>query len=225
VVCVWPRPSNITAPSPSSPPSFALHEPHSKGVLHPGGNESVSIHIDPRHGFREKVELQASCDGLGLTFQTTDIPAGGDSGAVNVEVAPNAALGRRHVRVTATAGGQQQETSFTVVVLPPGFEPGPGKDIGPYPERFVRHVDKHEVVFVLVQPEGKQDAPFYLTENKVCNGVYRAFARQPGNKVAGLVWRHRGLANGQDAGDDDLLPVFRVTRPEAEDCAKWLGGA
>ena len=211
-------------PPPSSPPSIALHKPQPMEVLHPGDNETVSIHIDPQHSFREEVKLQASCDGLGLTFRATDIPAGGDSGAVNVEVAPNAALGRRRVTVTATAEGQQQETSFTVVILPPGFEPGPGKDIGPYPERIVRHVDKHDVVFVLVQPDGKPDAPFYLMENKVCNGVFRAFARQAGDKLAGLVWRRGGLANGQDAGDHPLLPVFRVTRPEAERCAAWLGG-
>ena len=213
------------ATSPSSPPSIALREPQPRGALHPGDNETVSIHVDLLHGFREEVKLKASCDGLGLTFRVTDIPAGRDSGAVNVEVAPNAALGRRRVTVTATAEGQQQETSFPVVVLPPGFEPGPGKDIGPYPARIVRHVDKHDVVFVLVQPEGKQDAPFYLMENKVCNGVFRAFVREPGHKPAELVWRRGGLANGQDAGDHDLLPVFRVTRPEAEDCAAWLGGA
>jgi hypothetical protein len=212
------------ATSPSSPPSIALREPQPMEVLHPGDNKTVSIHIDPQHGFREEVKLQASCDGLGLTFHVTDIPANGDSGAVNVEVAPNAALGRRRVTVTATAEGQQHETSFTVVILPLGFEPGPGKDIGPYPERIVRHVDKYDVVFALVQPEGKQDAPFYLMENKVCNGVYRAFAREVGDKLAGLVWRRGGLANGQDAGDHPLLPVFRVTRPEAERCAAWLGG-
>ena len=218
---VWPQPQNITPP----PPTFVLREPQPRGALHPGDNETVSIHVDLLHGFREEVKLKASCDGLGLTFRVTDIPAGRDSGAVNVEVAPNAALGRRRVTVTATAEGQQQETSFPVVVLPPGFEPGPGKDIGPYPARIVRHVDKHDVVFVLVQPEGKQDAPFYLMENKVCNGVFRAFVREPGHKPAELVWRRGGLANGQDAGDHDLLPVFRVTRPEAEDCAAWLGGA
>ncbi len=88
--------------------------------------------------------------------------------------------------------------------------------------QLVRHVAGQEVVFVRIQPQGQPDEPFYLMQNKVSNRLFRAFARAQG--IAGRSWQLGGVADGQRGGDDDELPVFRVTRSEAERCAAWLGG-
>ncbi|HEY7428236.1 MAG TPA: hypothetical protein VH682_28640, partial [Gemmataceae bacterium] len=59
----------------------------------------------------------------------------------------------------------------------------------------------------------------------VCNGVFRVFSQQDGAKLGNSLWRRGGVANGHDLGvEDDFLPVLRMTRSEAERCARWLGG-
>jgi hypothetical protein len=114
--------------------------------------------------------------------------------------------------------------------LPPGFQPLDNEKRmywrnKPYHEGIQR-IDRPEVVFLFIQPNGGlNEAPFYLMTNKVCNGVFRAFVRAQSPPLGHSVWQRGGLANGQDAGStNDLLPVLRVTRPEAEHCATWLGG-
>jgi serine/threonine protein kinase len=62
---------------------------------------------------------------------------------------------------------------------------------------------------LLVRPVGP---PFYLAENKVTNGLFKAFRQDnPG-----------GETKCQD--DDPLLPAMNVTFAEAKACAAWLQG-
>jgi formylglycine-generating enzyme required for sulfatase activity len=63
-------------------------------------------------------------------------------------------------------------------------------------------------------------------ENKVSNGMFRAFVSEKKPQVvANELWKKGGVANGRSVGaDDDDLPVFRLTRPEAERFADWMGG-
>jgi serine/threonine protein kinase len=115
-----------------------------------------------------------------------------------------------------------------VLNLPAGFEPfgnqpSDGRQM-PYPAKIFCRVGEQKVVFVFLQPERQGDAPFYVMENKVSNDVFRVFAANNPHEGAGVVWKRGGIANGREVGDEDDLPVFRVTRPQAEHCAKWLGG-
>ncbi len=83
------------------------------------------------------------------------------------------------------------------------------------------------VRFWLLPPrDGEKDepAPFYLLEDKVTNKLYRRFAGERPDE-AGASWRKGGRrGGGQDAGGGDDLPALRVTRPQAEAFARWLGG-
>jgi hypothetical protein len=210
-------------------PSFELLELQSEGVILSAGNgKSVPIGIKRLHGFREGVNLEVLTAGNGLTVVATDIATDSDNGELRLNVSADASPGVRRVDVRATAkGGPEKMTSLQVVVLPPGFEAigetPPDGGAMPYPSKIGRRVGGQQVVFVLIRPEGESDAPFYLMENKVSNGVFRAFARDNPQAV-GLLWKQRGVANDRNVGDDDELPVFRVTRPEAQRCAAWLGG-
>jgi formylglycine-generating enzyme required for sulfatase activity len=62
-------------------------------------------------------------------------------------------------------------------------------------------------------------------ENKLCNAVYKQFAKAEGKAKAGTEWEQGGLAGGKRIGRaDDQYPVFAVTREQAANAAKWLGG-
>jgi hypothetical protein len=211
-------------------PSFDLLAPQLEAaILSAGTDKSVSIFIERQRRFHQAVHLEASSEGDGLTPAAADIAADSDRGEVILHAAAGAAPGLRRVHVRASAKGEPQKTiSFQVVILPFGFEPigdkpPDGREM-PYPATIIRRVGEQKVVFVFVQPEGKADAPFYLLENKVTNGVFHVFADTNRQAVDGAVWKQGGIANGRDVGDDDELPVFRVTRPEAVRCAAWLGG-
>jgi formylglycine-generating enzyme required for sulfatase activity len=111
-------------------------------------------------------------------------------------------------------------------VLPAGFVPADGAkpegDGTLYFRRIVRRLGGQEVVFVLVRPHG--GTPFYLMENKVSNDLFRAFTEAE-KDAAGPQWQKGGLAGGKNVVPlNGQHPVFRVTRAEAERCAKWLGG-
>lgn len=76
-------------------------------------------------------------------------------------------------------------------------------------------------VFLLMRPA--KGAAFYVMENKVWNALYREFATDSAGQ-AGETWKKGGLAGDMDTGDGDLLPVMRVSRPQAEAFAEWMGG-
>jgi hypothetical protein len=80
-------------------------------------------------------------------------------------------------------------------------------------------------------------ATFYMMEDKVANGQYRAAAGDPAfqERLAEFTarqsatvrneWEKGGLAADKDVGpNDDRLPVLRVTVTEAHCFARWLGG-
>jgi formylglycine-generating enzyme required for sulfatase activity len=62
-------------------------------------------------------------------------------------------------------------------------------------------------------------------QNKVSNDLFAAFAKAAPSVVARSAWQRGAQAAGKDLGSkNDRLPVFRVTRPEAERFAQWCGG-
>jgi serine/threonine protein kinase len=229
-VVVWLMIPPPPPPAPPGPePSFELlNFPTERVILSAGSGKSLSVGVKRHNGFREAVRLVASNELAGLSVATTDIVPEGDSGEVRLKVAKDAAPGLGRVDVHATANGQEELATLQVVILPFGFEPirgdPPGGNEMPYPARIVRHVGPYELVFVLIRSEGKADALFYLMENKVCNGVFRAFAEANPQAVAGGPWKQGRVAKDRNGDDDNELPVFSVTRREAQDCGEWLGG-
>jgi hypothetical protein len=204
-------------------PPLRLHLPAAV-TLRPGESKSFSVRVE-RAGYSGPVELASAAD-EGVTATAAAIPPDASEGEVRLKADPKAALGPRHLTFHA-AGEGQPETVLKVHVLPSGCEPvrasGLDRNGTPYYARIVRRLDDNEVVFVLLRPGGNA-RPFYLMENKVWNGLYRAFARaEPG--AAGSTWQRGGVAAGRDLGSTSArLPVLRVTRPQAERCAAWLGG-
>jgi hypothetical protein len=114
------------------------------------------------------------------------------------------------------------------VDVPDGYAPAPQAIVdrqgAPYYSRIVGRKGREEVSFLLIRPSDEQSTPFYLMENKVSNGLFAVFAEeQP--QAAGSSWQLGGQAGGRDLGNkNERLPVFRVTRPQAEAFARWLGG-
>ena len=196
-------------------------------ILHPNESKCLTLTID-RKEFAGVVRIAAS-EAAGLRFVPDDIVATADHGTLDITVEPTAALGLRRVTVTTTAEGQPAQTMpLSLLVLPPGYTADDRFETS-YPTRIVRPVEaegkKFEVVCVLLRPKGGSGAPFYLMENKVCNGVFGVFCQQDGAKLGSLLWRRGGVANGRELGvENDFWPVLRVTRSEAERCALWLGG-
>src|SRR5262249_39108813 len=146
----------------------------------------------------------AASEVASLHFDPNDIPATADRSTLNITVEPDAPVGLRYVTITATAKGQAEQTmTFSILVLPPRYKAVERFET-PYPARIVRSVEvdgkKFEVVCVLLRPKGEGRAPFYLMENKVCNGVFRAFSQQDGAKLGNSLWRRGGVANGRDLG-------------------------
>jgi hypothetical protein len=217
-------------PPPKSPPEPAfelLRFQPERMILSAGTGKALPVGIERHNGFRNAVRLEASNEGARLTVATTDIVPEGDSGELRLKVAENAAPGLDRVEVRATAEGQPEKTTvLQVVILPREFAPlgAEPPDEMPYPAKIVRPVGRREVVFVLIGNEGQGEAPYYLMENKVSSGVFRAFAEKNPQAVAGGPWKPGAVARDQNGDDDDELPVFGVTWPEAKHCAAWLGG-
>jgi serine/threonine protein kinase len=112
--------------------------------------------------------------------------------------------------------------------LPPGFAAGDDKQEvevrqrGKFYGTIVRDHMGVKVPFRLVYPRnGENWEPFYLLESKVWNGLYGASAKDG-------EWKRGGKkAFGKEDVPADThpnLPVFRVTRDEAEAFARQLGG-
>lgn len=232
-VAVWIIISQSPSPTrPSPQPSFELLalQPE-RVILSAGTGKALPIRVERKDGFQEAVKVEALTEGAGLKVGATVIAPESDKGEVRLDAVADAVPGLCRVNLHATANGQPEKlTSLQVVILPFGFEPkGENLPNGiemPYPSKIVRRVGKQkvEVVFVLIRPEGNADAPFYLMESKVSNGMFRAFVSEKPQEVSDLQWKQGGVANGRNVGDEDELPVFRLTRPEAERCAAWLGG-
>jgi formylglycine-generating enzyme required for sulfatase activity len=154
------------------------------------------------------------------------VPEGATEVTVKVEADQKARLGPYRITVAAQDGGDGA-AEFDAHVLPAGLDPADG--VQPegngtaYFPRVVRRVGDQEVVFVLVRPGGAA-APFYLMQNKVWNSLFRVFADAAKEPIE-PDWQKGGMAGGKDVGSkEDLYPVFRVTRSEAERFAAWLGG-
>jgi serine/threonine protein kinase len=118
------------------------------------------------------------------------------------------------------------------LLVPDGFRAAEGServalDGRDYASCLIAEKAGDGVRFRLLTPrdgEKENPAPFYLMEDKVTNGLYRAFAAERPEQ-AGASWRKGGRRGGEDAGSgDDALPALRMTRPQAEAFARWLGG-
>jgi serine/threonine protein kinase len=106
-----------------------------------------------------------------------------------------------------------------------------------YYNRVVKDVGGQDVTFLLVPREKQGEQTFYVMENKVSNGLFKAAAKDPNfqKQLAELhakypnlkwdEWRKGWRKGNQDVGsDDDALPVLRVNVLEAYCFARWLGG-
>src|SRR5262249_34344899 len=129
-----------------------------------------------------------------------------------------------------------EEHGFTV---PAGAAPAQAPyDKKAYYDRIVKKVGDRDVTFLLVPRDQQGERTFYVMEDKVSNGLFKAAAKDPEfqKRLAGLrqkypelkwgEWRRGGLRNGKDdvGSDDDALPVLRVNALEAYCFAQWLGG-
>jgi serine/threonine protein kinase len=191
--------------------------------LQGGTPRPLALRIE-RKGFEGTIKL--TFEGADIAIDPVTIPEGKDSVTVEAAVKGSPAIGARKLTVTAEPGKKTSE--LEIPVLPAGFEPAPGAQLtgdgGPSFSRLVRKIDKQEVYFLLIRPSGA--APFYLTENKVSNGVFAVYAQANPLALTKSAWERGGKKAGKDLGfkGHDRLPVFRITRAEAEAFAKWLGG-
>ncbi len=82
------------------------------------------------------------------------------------------------------------------------------------------------VPFVLVAKNRPEDPDtFYIMENKVWNGLYRAFVESSSGSVSGSQWKEGPpAAVGADGADREHLPAMNVSCDEAFQFAAWLGG-
>jgi serine/threonine protein kinase/formylglycine-generating enzyme required for sulfatase activity len=210
--------------TPRGKPSFEVLDLQPEGMILTAGSRSpVEINIKRQNGFREAVKLEALIAGDGLAVENAVIVPDAEKAEVHLQVAAKATPGLRRLTLRAAAEGQpEQSASLQVVILPFRFEPKGNKR--PYPSQIIRRVGEREVVFVLIQPEREADPPFYLMENKVSNAMFRAFVSEKPQDIANPLWEQGGVANDGNVVFHDDLPVFRLTRPEAERFADWLGG-
>jgi formylglycine-generating enzyme required for sulfatase activity len=88
----------------------------------------------------------------------------------------------------------------------------------------VRRIGNERIRLLLIrQPEA--GPAFYVSENKINNGLIREFVREQPEALKGSLWERGGRANGADIGADRRdFPALRMTREEAEKVADWLGG-
>jgi hypothetical protein len=109
-----------------------------------------------------------------------------------------------------------------------------------YYERITRPVGGTDVVFLLIPREKTGDPQtFYIMENKVSNGVFKAVSKDakfkkaiaewkqayPKLKVDWENWRDGGKVNGKNLGSaEESLPVLGVNLLEACSFAQWVGG-
>jgi serine/threonine protein kinase/formylglycine-generating enzyme required for sulfatase activity len=225
---------NVRRP-PAEPPvvqdgnPFEFYLQPDRKIVSAGKRYPLEIQIERKNEFREAIQFVALGDGLAI--EKTEIASERDKAEVHLEVARNALPGLRRLTVRAAAEGQpEQSASLQVVILPFGFEPEgeiqPNWREMPYPAKIVRRVgeQKVEVVFVLIPPGGTVKAPFYLMENKVSKGMFRAFAGEKPLEAASWLRIQDEVAKDRKVMDDDELPVFDVTRSEAASCAACLGG-
>jgi serine/threonine protein kinase len=196
--------------------------------LAPGGPpRQLELTID-RHGFEGAIELTFTAD-PDIEINPATIPPGESSVKVGLAVKGSPNWGKRVIKATARPGRPDDSLDIEVHVLPAGFEPAPeatvDRDGEPCFSRIVRRIGTEEVPFVLIRPASDPDRAFYLMENKVWNALFAVFAAEKAEALARSSWRSGGQAGGEDLrAGNGRLPVFRVTRPEAEQFAEWLGG-
>jgi hypothetical protein len=206
--------------------SFVVVEPVWPPVS-PGLN-TVPVRVT-RNQTTEPIAIRFSSDGPGLSLPSAVIPAGSNQLEVDIRVEEQAAIGPRQVTLEATAGNAKPvRQSFLVQVLPRDWKPERGAQLEgnpPYFARLVRRIGDERIRLLLIrQPEAGK--AFYLSENKINNGLVREFARAHPEALKGSLWERGGRANGADIGSDRReLPALRMTREEAEKVAAWLGGS
>ncbi len=184
----------------------------------------VALKVD-RLGFDGAIELtfDAKPD---VRIGPVTIPAQSDTVRAAVAVTDTALPGPREISIKASPGAT---STIEIQILPRFCKPTPKANLDrrgtPYFDRVVQRIDDLDVLFVLVRPVSPDARPFYLMQNKVCNKLFRAYAAVDPVLAAKAEWKLGGLAAGENVrGDNDFLPVFRITRPQAEAFAKKRGG-
>jgi hypothetical protein len=132
---------------------------------------------------------------------------------------------------TSTASPDQTKPPSEVDFLPKGCERAAGSKIVTVKDRKVYDrivyllLDRTPILFLLIPQDRETDPPpFYITQDKVSNKLFRAFAAANPQAVADSQWQIGAMAGDKDLGTDDRLPVVRVTLYEAHLFARWLGG-
>jgi serine/threonine protein kinase len=205
--------------------SFVVVEP-TWPPLGPSLNK-VAVRVT-RNQTTEPIDLRFSIEGGGLSLPPAVIPAGADRTEIDLRVEDQAAIGPRSVSLEASAGQEKPiRQSFVVHVLPRDWKAEQGtrpEGTPPYYPRLERRVGGERLRLLLIRQPAAGNA-FYLSENKISNGVVQEFARAHPEALQGSVWKRGARANGADSGSDRRdLPAFRLTREEAEKVAAWLGG-
>jgi serine/threonine protein kinase len=196
----------------------------------PGQTASMSLHVR-RHHFSGPVKVSCPNPPPHLTIPEVKVAEGADQVPIDVEVGPEARPGTYELKIQAQAEGRRGATADTVVRLGViRLLPGCAKDSDeivtdvrgvPYYKAISRGVKgvrgDVRVTFLLVpeQPaeecwEGKPDMvrTFYMMQDKVALGLFRAFAKGPPQRVATGKW--------DKTKGDRRHPVLDVTFAEAQ---------
>ncbi len=216
--------------------AFSLVHPPAL-TLQPGSARKVQLKVD-RTGYQGALKVGFASLPAGVTLRDATIPADRTDLEVTVTVASNATPGTSTILVTVTPDkGQAQTANWEwkieqATTLPaerwlpgPAFSPlgDETSDIGgkKYYRRIQRKLnDQTSVIFCLIP--AKQ--PFYLSQDKIWNEVYRLFAQER-QGAAGTSWVQGGIAGSSNAGNAGMkVPALRMTWTEAREAARWLGG-
>jgi serine/threonine protein kinase len=195
------------------PPSIDVTNPEPAFALASGGRKDVTLQIKRTH-YQGPVSVEI--EKAPQSIQVTPPPAVGGNTITLSFTAPatvKAPMFREPVTVKVGAGKAQQTVTFDIYLLPPNFAVCGDIDANrpPLYSRLVRRVGAEDVVFVLVRPDPQQKlGPFYLTEKKISQGVFRQLAGNP-----------NGVANN---GREDDRPARGMTWEQAKRCAERLGG-
>jgi serine/threonine protein kinase len=219
-------------------PSFRL-DPVPDFPLEVGSRGTLTLVIRRDH-FSEPVEL--TFEGMPATVKPHQarIPARGDLVRVELSADLNAEPRKYLIKVHARGGELKREIAFTLTVEGP-------KDWWsddwrlPAGARVVRDLDRQRlydkidvirkvggkvvaVRFVLV-PRTRAEDPrsFYIMQDKVSVGQFRAFATARPKEVKDDAWKKK---DPKEMGNfpQDNLPVMQVKVLDAYRFARWLGG-
>jgi serine/threonine protein kinase len=213
---------------PGPPRSINLSVADEVHYLRPGSPCTIKLGIERTRSDPVELTVRDLAD-LDEVAPVT-VPADTDTAEITLNLSRPAPPGLRTITVTASARGLvAKEQRIEIHVLPRHLDPAPNAELdaegAPYCSRLVRVLGGQKVYFLLIRPAEPGAPPFYVMENKVTNGLFRAYVDNHPKPPPGPAWQKGALAAGADVGSGNpRLPVFRVTRAEAAAFARWMDG-